>query len=222
MADNPRIEELRRRVARDPASIAFATLAEEYRRAGLYWEAIEACRAGLQRHPAYLSARVTLGRSLLAVGEYDEARQQLEQVVRAAPENLAAIRALAEIHERVGEGHDAPIGPAPDETRSATPPPSPLPLASVAPAAPPTPNAQLPTPNVPGALAPAAQASAPKAPASFPTPNAQLPTPALQSALAPPPPAVPEAPPDPALAGLEEFLRAIVRMRASLDTSLSR
>lgn len=103
MADTARIEELRRRVQTDPASIAFAALAEEYRRSGHFDDAIATCRTGLQRHPAYLSARVTLGRSLLEIGRYDEARQELEQVLRSAPENLAAIRALAEIHHRAGE-----------------------------------------------------------------------------------------------------------------------
>jgi tetratricopeptide (TPR) repeat protein len=103
MADNPRIEELRRRVQADPASIAFAALAEEYRRAGRYQEAIETCRTGLQRHPSYLSARVTLGRALIETADYEAARVELEYVLRAAPENLAAIRGLAEIHQRRGE-----------------------------------------------------------------------------------------------------------------------
>jgi len=102
MADNPRIEELRRRVQLDPASIAFAALAEEFRRLGRHAEAIETCRAGLQRHPAYLSARVTLGRALIETGDYDGAREELEIVLRSAPENLAAIRGLAQIHERLG------------------------------------------------------------------------------------------------------------------------
>ena len=52
MTDSPRLEELKRRVQRDPASISFAALAEEYRRLGMFAEAIEACRAGLQRHPS--------------------------------------------------------------------------------------------------------------------------------------------------------------------------
>jgi predicted Zn-dependent protease len=103
MTDSPRLEELRRRVQRDPASISFAALAEEYRRLGMLAEAIETCRAGLQRHPAYISARVTLGRALVEVGEFDEATVELEQVLRSAPENLAAIRALADIHRRRGE-----------------------------------------------------------------------------------------------------------------------
>ncbi len=69
MPDNRKIEDLKRRVQQDPASIAFAALADEYRRAGQFHDAIETCRAGLLRHPAYVSARVTLGRALLEIGE---------------------------------------------------------------------------------------------------------------------------------------------------------
>ena len=100
MADSPRIEELKRRVQSDPASIAFAALAEEYRRSERFEEAIETCTAGLVRHPSYLSAHVTLGRALIEVGRLDAAREELEYVLKLAPENLAAIRGLAEIHHR--------------------------------------------------------------------------------------------------------------------------
>ena len=98
--ETDRIDELRRRVGNDPASIAFAALAEEYRRAGRHEDAISTCMAGLARHPAYVSARVTLGRALVETGKYDDARVQFEHVLRLAPENLAAIRALAALHER--------------------------------------------------------------------------------------------------------------------------
>jgi tetratricopeptide (TPR) repeat protein len=102
MAENPRIEDLRRRVRKDPASIAFAQLAEEYRRAGQYQESVEACRTGLGIHPGYLSARVTLGRALIEIGQLDEALPELELVLKSAPENLAAIRGIADIHHRQG------------------------------------------------------------------------------------------------------------------------
>jgi tetratricopeptide (TPR) repeat protein len=107
VADNPRIEELRRRVEKDPASIAFAQLAEEYRRAGSYEEAVATCRAGLAIHPSYLSARVTLGRSLIELHTLEEAQTELQTVLQHAPENLAAIRSLAEIHHRRGELEEA-------------------------------------------------------------------------------------------------------------------
>ena len=103
MADSPRIEELRRRVQSDPASIAFAALAEEYRRSGRFEEAVQTCITGLRRHPSYLSAHVTLGRSLIEVGRYEEAREELEHVLKLAPENLAAIRGLAEIQHHHGD-----------------------------------------------------------------------------------------------------------------------
>jgi tetratricopeptide (TPR) repeat protein len=101
VSENARIEQLRRRVRSDPASIAFAALAEEYRRDGRYAEAIEICRVGLQRHPAYLSARVTLGRALIGIGDLEAARLELEAVLRVAPENLAAIRAMADIYSQL-------------------------------------------------------------------------------------------------------------------------
>ena len=102
-ADSPRILELRRRVQADPASIAFAQLAEECRRAGSPDEAIGICRAGLAHHPGYLSARVTLGRALIEVGRLNDAAVALTTVVEAAPTNLPAIRGLAEIHQQRGE-----------------------------------------------------------------------------------------------------------------------
>ena len=102
MTDNHRIDDLRRRVHRDPASIAFAQLAEECRRAGQHEESVEVCRAGLAIHPGYLSARVTLGRALIELDHLDEAQAALDVVLKSAPENLAAIRGLAEIHHRRG------------------------------------------------------------------------------------------------------------------------
>jgi tetratricopeptide (TPR) repeat protein len=98
MATSLRLDELERRVQMDPASIAFAALAEEYRREGRFDEAIATCGAGLRRHPSYLSAHVTLGRACVALGRIDDARSEFEHVLRLAPENLAAIRGLAEIH----------------------------------------------------------------------------------------------------------------------------
>jgi tetratricopeptide (TPR) repeat protein len=107
MADSQRIDDLRRRVQRDPTSIAFAQLAEECRRAGHFQEAVDVCRAGLELHPGYLSARVTLGRALIELNELDIALSELEHVLKSAPENLAAIRGVAEVHHRQGALQEA-------------------------------------------------------------------------------------------------------------------
>jgi tetratricopeptide (TPR) repeat protein len=107
MADDQRIESLRRRVEHDRTSIAFAQLAEELRRAGRMQEAVETCRTGLSLHPGYVSARVTLGRALIALDQLDEAQAELERVLRSAPENFAAIRGLADLYRRRGNVPEA-------------------------------------------------------------------------------------------------------------------
>jgi tetratricopeptide (TPR) repeat protein len=209
MADSPRIEELRRRVQVDPASIAFAALAEEYRRAGRFDEAIATCTAGLQRHPAYLSAHVTLGRALIEVGRYDEAREELEHVLRVAPENLAAIRGLAEIHHRRGElpeSHE----PLPAPGLAVAPPAAlAMPAAPVPDAAPPAfaaPQGPAAPPPVPASIAPP-----PRVPAATASPDMQAET--HHAAPVVLPPSRPAPPPDPALAPLETLLASIVALR---------
>jgi tetratricopeptide (TPR) repeat protein len=107
VADSPRIQELRRRIQQDPASLAFAPLAEELRRAGRLGEAVQTCRAGLALHTEYATARATLGRALLDQGALDDALAELTTVLAAAPEHLAALKGIAEIHARRGEDADA-------------------------------------------------------------------------------------------------------------------
>ena len=68
----------------------------------MFQEAVDVCRAGLEVHPSYLSARVTLGRALIELQQLDEAQQELEHVLQSAPENLAAIRGLADVYHRQG------------------------------------------------------------------------------------------------------------------------
>jgi len=221
MADSARIEELKRRVLVDPASIAFAALAEEYRRAGQYEDAIATCRTGLQRHPAYLSARVTLGRALLELGRYDEARTELELVLRTAPENLAAIRGLAEIHHRSGDLPETeappdppPVAPAPVAPPAAAPvsvapasvvppPTGPVPVAPALPVAPTTapvpvaPASAVAPPTAPVPVAPAPAVAPPPAPAKAAPVPSSTPAPVVAAPSPAPLPVSVSAPPAP-------------------------
>jgi len=63
------------------------------------------CEAGLALHPAYLSARITLGRALFELGRLDDARAEFLRVLDAAPDNLVAVGNLAEIHQRTQRGY---------------------------------------------------------------------------------------------------------------------
>ena len=87
-------------LARDPASLVFAALAEAYRKEGLPDRAIDLCRKGLRRHPQFVSGRVALARAYADSGKADMARQELEKVVSAAPDNIAAQKLLAEIYRK--------------------------------------------------------------------------------------------------------------------------
>lgn len=124
MEDRKRLDELRRRVDRDPASIAFAPLAEELRKAGEYDEAVRVCKAGLEHHPAYLSARVTMGRALLELQRYSEARTELECVLQSAPDNLLAQKGMHELADR-----EPPSPSTPDPPTLPSPPPDQPPAA---------------------------------------------------------------------------------------------
>ena len=144
-----RIEELRRRIQKDPASIAFAQLAEEHRRNGQHEEAIRVCRAGLARHPAYLSARITLGRALLELERYDEAISEFEYVLKTAPDNLTATRELADIHQRRRAALARSAGDAVPASAPVVPAPAP-PTLEPAPEPPPV----VPAPELPSVLDP--------------------------------------------------------------------
>jgi tetratricopeptide (TPR) repeat protein len=100
--EDSRIEKLRRRLREDPASIAFAQLGEELRRAGRHQEAVDVCRAGLASYPAYLSARVTLGRALIDLDQLDEAQSELEKVLKSSADGVPAARALEILGQRRG------------------------------------------------------------------------------------------------------------------------
>jgi hypothetical protein len=108
---NPRLEDLRKRLEKEPGSRLFAQLAEELRKDGQLEEAIGICRAGLQKHPNYPSARLTLGHALMDSGDLVGARTELETALQGAPDNILARKLLDECLASLGES-DAPRAPA--------------------------------------------------------------------------------------------------------------
>jgi hypothetical protein len=97
------IEKLKEKVARDPSSTLFVPLAEMYRKAGRIDEAIEVLRDGIDRQPAYASARVALGKIYFDRGMLAESREQFKRVVEDLPENLYAQKKLGEICKKQGD-----------------------------------------------------------------------------------------------------------------------
>jgi tetratricopeptide (TPR) repeat protein len=97
------IERLKEKVDKDPNSKLFIPLAEEYKKAGMFDEAIGVLARGLERQPEYMSARVSLGKIYLSRSMLEEARAEFEKVISNIPDNLYAHRKLAEIYRNLGE-----------------------------------------------------------------------------------------------------------------------
>jgi len=90
------------RLARDPESLAFAQLADLYRKAGRTGDAIGLCREGLRRWPHYTTARLILAKTLLAEGQHDAALAELAAILQTSPKDVQCHRLAAEIHRRAG------------------------------------------------------------------------------------------------------------------------
>ncbi len=91
------------RLARDPTSLAFATLADLYRKAGRISEAIALCRDGLKRVPHYTTARLILAKTLLASGDLEGALAELNTILAVSPRDPQCHRLLAEVQRRRGD-----------------------------------------------------------------------------------------------------------------------
>ena len=91
---NYRIEELRFTLQRDPESRLFYQLGEMLRREGNLDEAVEVLTTGLEHHPAYVAAWVSLGRALEQGGRHAPAVEALTKALKIDPENAVAARTV--------------------------------------------------------------------------------------------------------------------------------
>ena len=107
MAYTSEIEKLEKRWAENPKGRNFAPLADAYRKAGELDRAIELCTAGLERHPDYVSAHIVFGRCLIDQKSDSGASDVFRKVLTLDPENVLALRILAEIAERGGRFGEA-------------------------------------------------------------------------------------------------------------------
>jgi tetratricopeptide (TPR) repeat protein len=101
------IERLKEKIDKDPNSKLFIPLAEEYKKAGMFDEAIDVLTKGLGKQPGYMSARVSLGKIYFERGMLEEAKAEFEKVISAIPDNLYAHKKLAEIYKDIGERDSA-------------------------------------------------------------------------------------------------------------------
>lgn len=95
------IEKLERRYAENPQGLTFAPLAEIHRKNGDVARALELLGPGLALHPDYIPASIVLGRCHLDLGDQHAAETAFMHVLSLDGENVIALKALAEITERL-------------------------------------------------------------------------------------------------------------------------
>ncbi|MDH5405724.1 MAG: tetratricopeptide repeat protein [Candidatus Aminicenantes bacterium] len=104
---SPKIEQLQKKLDKDPDSKIFLLLAEEYRKSGMQEEAIAVCQEGLEKHPNYTSARVVLGRAYMELKKMLEAQAEFEEVISKIPDNLVANKFLGDLYFMQGNLNSA-------------------------------------------------------------------------------------------------------------------
>lgn len=106
MADNARIEDLRKRYHENPRRF-FAPLANEYRKAGFLDRAILLCEKHLGEQADNMNGLVVYGQTLFEGGRPEEARMPFERALGVDAENLIALRHLGDIARLLGDTDDA-------------------------------------------------------------------------------------------------------------------
>src|SRR3954453_15894434 len=102
MASSARIDELRKKFDENPRRY-FAPLANEYRKAGDLEQAIFICQEYLPQQPGHMSGHIVFGQALFEAKRLPEARTVFETALSLDPENLIALRHLADISLALGE-----------------------------------------------------------------------------------------------------------------------
>lgn len=96
------IERLEARFQSEPRGRIFASLADAYRRAGDLERARELVEQGVARHPAFVSGHVVAGCVYRDRGDDVSAVAAFRRALELDPENVVALRNLAELEEAAG------------------------------------------------------------------------------------------------------------------------
>lgn len=102
MASSPRVDELRKKFDENPRRY-FAPLANEYRKAGDFAQAIAICREYLPQQPGHMSGHIVFGQALYEARQFDEAKTVFETALSLDPENLIALKHLGDIELIAGK-----------------------------------------------------------------------------------------------------------------------
>lgn len=106
---SPKIEEYHKKLGKDPNSLIFLPLAEEYRKIGMIEEAIFYLEEGLKKNPSYTLAKTTLARCYFDAKNILKAKDLVTDVLREIPDNAIAMKLKGLILLREGKFDEARI-----------------------------------------------------------------------------------------------------------------
>src|SRR4051812_4838233 len=106
MAISARIDELKKKFHENPRRY-FASLANEYRKAGDLDQALFICQEYLPQQPGHMSGHIVYAQTLYEMARYDDAKTEFEAALALDPENLIALRQLGDIARQNGEMREA-------------------------------------------------------------------------------------------------------------------
>ena len=98
---NERLDQLRQQLREDPSSRLFFQLGELLRKEGELDEAEFVLRSGLEVHPRYVAAWVSLGRVEFATTRWAAAEKSYARALELDPENAVAARLIGETAEEL-------------------------------------------------------------------------------------------------------------------------
>ena len=162
-----RIEELRKKFDENPRRY-FAPLANEYRKAGDFDQAIFICQEYLPQQPGHMSGHIVFGQALFEAKRLPEAKTVFETALSLDPENLIALRHLADISRDLGDAAAAKgwyervlqADPRNEEVLGIVAQLGSAPAATPAAAAAEAPTGETPARQAPGTVAPSTPAAA--------------------------------------------------------------
>jgi tetratricopeptide (TPR) repeat protein len=103
----PEIEKLSERLAKDPKSLVFSSLANAYRKHNMVDEAIEILQKGLEIHPNYASARIVLGKCYVDKRMYELAKEQFMKALESDSQNIVVLENLGNVYKTLNQYNDA-------------------------------------------------------------------------------------------------------------------
>ena len=82
---------------KDPNSTIFVSLAEIYRKMGLFDDAVQILTKGFEKHPDLAPAHIVMGRIQCQQGDYQLSSQSFSTALKFDPESLAALVGFARV-----------------------------------------------------------------------------------------------------------------------------